>query len=400
MADVGVVRGAANTPVSSPMVLGYGTTTSILVREVGNKIFYLDPSAAPFTLLTERAGNQGTSNPKFEWYEKSLRPKTVTSTLATTNGVTLDASDDNVLRVRDLVTNTSTGEVALVTAQANATSYTVVRNLQAQGGGFTTTSGQTWLVIGSANTEGADVGIPDEWKETHKFGLTQIFRTPFGATRTREATDTYIGQTRPRLRAEEAIAHALDIERGFMFGVRSDGTSAGTLSGYRTTGGFTYYATSNVLALGGAALTEPDLEVWLESVFAHVASGDSRVLFASPAVVSAFDQLAAERIRLVPSDTTYGIAVKQFITSHGTFNIIKHRLMGSSFGGSLYVAGAFCVDPKMLKMRTLSGGSTKLLMDRQGNGVDGWIDEYLTECGLQLTNPEVHGTITGVGAIA
>lgn len=378
------------------MTTGYGTTTSVLVREVGNKIFYLDPSAAPFTLLTERAGNKGTSNPKFEWYEKSLRPKTVTSTLATTNGATLDASDDNVLRVRDVIMNVSTGEAALVTAQANATSYTVVRNLQAQGGGFTTTSGQTWLVIGSANIEGADVGIPDEWKETHKFGLTQIFRTPFGSTRTREATDTYIGQTRPRLRAEEAIAHALDIERAFMFGVRSDGTTAGTLSGYRTTGGFTYYANQNVLALAGAALSEPDLEVWLESVFAHVASGDSRVLFCSPAVVTAFDQLAAERIRLVPSDKTYGIAVKQFLTSHGTLNIVKHRLLD----GSLYDAGAFAVDPKMLSLRTLSGGSTKLLMDRQGPGVDGWIDEYLSEVGLQLTNPEVHGTITGVGAVA
>lgn len=396
MADVGVVRGLANTPVSSPMVTGYGTTTSVIVREVGNKIFYLNPSAAPFTLLTERAGNKNTANPKYEWYEKSLRPKTVTSTLATTNGTTFDASDDNVIRVRDLITNTSTGEVALVTAQATATQYTVTRNLQAQGGGFTTTSGQTWLVIGSANTEGADVGIPDEWKETHKYNLTQIFRTPFGASRTREATDTYIGSTRPRLRAEVAIAHALDIERAFMFGVRSDGTTAGTLSGYRTTGGFASIATSNPLSLGGAALTEPDLEVWLESLFQHTASGDSRVLFCSPSVISAFDQLAAERIRLVPSDETYGIAVKQFLTNHGTLNIIKHRLLA----GSLYNAGAFALDPKLASMRTLAGGSTKLLMNRQGPGVDGWIDEYLSEVGFQLTNPEVHGTITGVGAIA
>lgn len=396
MADVGIVEGAANTPVSSPMVTGYGTTTSVLVREVGNKIFYLDASAAPFTLLTERAGNKNTSNPKYEWYEKSLRPKTVTSTLATTNGTTFDASDDNVVRVRDLLTNTSTGEVALITAAGSATSYTIARNLQAQSGGFATTSGQTWLVIGSANTEGADVGIPDEWKETHKYNLTQIFRTPFGASRTREATESYIGTTRPRLRAEVAITHALDIERAFMFGVRSDGTSAGTLSGYRTTGGFVNFATSNVLALGGAALSEPDLEVWLEDVFQHVASGDSRVVFASPSVISAFDQLAAERIRLVPSDTTYGIAVKQFLTSHGTLNIVKHRLLA----GSLYDVGAFAVDPKMLSMRTLAGGSTKLLMNRQGPGVDGWIDEYLSEVGLQLTNPEVHGTITGVGVVA
>lgn len=397
MADVGVVRGSLPAPpVTSPMTTGYGTTTSVLVREVGNKIFYLNPSAAPFTLLTERAGNVGTQNPKYEWYEKSLRPKTVTSTLATTNGTTFDASDDNVMKVRDVITNVNTGEVALLTAQANATSYTIVRNLQGQGGGFVTTSGNTWLVIGSAYQEGADIQAPDEWKETHKFGLTQIFRTQFGASRTREATDAYIGKTRPRLRAEEGIAHAIDIERAFMFSVRSDGTTAGTLLGHRVTGGFTFYATSNVLALAGAALTEADLEVWLESVFQHTASGDSRTLFCSPSVITAFDQLAAERIRLVPSDKTYGIAVKQFLTGHGTLNLVKHRLLDGTF----YDAGAFAVDPKMLSMRTLSGGSTKLLMDRQNPGVDGWIDEYLSEVGLQLTNPEVHGTITGVGAAA
>lgn len=398
MADVGIVKGAAVPPVSTSMTVGYGTTTAVLVREVGNKIFYLDPSAAPFTLLTTRAGSRGTANPKFEWYEKSQRPKTTTSTLATTNGTTLTATgSDNVIKPRDVIQNTTSGEVVLVTSQDTATQYQIVRNLQGTSGGYTTTSGDTWLVIGSAFAEGADVGLPDEWKETHVFNLTQIFRTPFGATRTREASETYFGSTRPRLRAESAIMHALDIERAFLFGVRSDGTSAGTLGGYRTTNGFTSFATQNVLAVGGAAISEPDLENWLEDVMQHTASGDSRVLFCSPQVISAFDQMAAERIRLVPSDTTYGIAVKQFLTAHGTLNLVKHRLLVAP---NLYSAGALAVDPKMLTQRTLSGGATKLLMDRQGNGVDGWIDEYLTETGLQLTNPEVHGTITGVAAVA
>jgi len=402
-----IVKGgsSAPVPVSSAQVLGYDTTTSLLVREVGSKIFYLDPSAAPFTLLTERSGNSGTSNPKFEWYEKALRPKTTTlaagskvadDTTTTTAGIV--AVDSNVIQIRDVVLIPSTGELVLVTAQSDATTYNVVRNLQADGSGFTATDGDDVFVVGSANYEGADVGIPDEWQETHKYNYTQIFRRPFGATRTREASETYFGQTRPKMRAEKAIEHAIDIERALMFGTRYTSTSTNTIQ--RTTGGFTYWATSNPLDLSGASLSEPDLEGWMEDIFHHTASGDSRVLFCSPLVITAMDQLAAERIRLVPSDKTYGIAVRQYLTSHGTLNIVKHRLLENGTGGDGYGDWAFCVDPKKVKMRTLSGGSTKLLMNRQGPGVDGWVDEYLSELGLEFNNAEVHGILKNVGAAA
>lgn len=402
-----IVKGgsSAPVPVSSGQTLGFDTTTAVIVREVGSKIFYLDPSAAPFTLLTERSGSSGTSNPKFEWYEKALRPKTTTLVASATGpedgttGTSIAFGDADVVRIRDIILMPSTGELMLVTALATSTTGTVVRNLQADGSGFTATAGDDIFVVGSANYEGADVGIPDEWQETHKYNLTQIFRTPFGATRTREATDTYFGKTRPKLRAENAIAHAIDIERAFMFGTRYQSSSSNTIQ--RTTGGFTYWATSNPLDLSGSSLSEPDLEGWMEDLFAHTASGDSRVLFASPQVITAVDQLAAERIRLVPSDKTYGIAVRQLLTSHGTLNIVKHRLLEFGASGTQgYGDWAFCVDPKMLKMRTLSGGSTKLLVNRQGPGVDGWIDEYLTEVGLQFSNAEVHGILKNVGAAA
>lgn len=395
---------SAPVPVSSTGTLDYGGTTTILVREVGSKILYLDPSAAPFTLLTERAGNQGTSNPKFEWYEKALRTKTtqmhsssdVDGATDTTSLVTTDA---DVLRVRDVILTPSTGELMLVLTQTDTTTYTVTRNLQADGTGFSPTASDDIFVVGSANFEGADVGIPDEWQESQKYNLTQIFRTPFGATRTREASETYFGQTRPRLRAENGIMHSIDLERAFMFGTRYESSSGNTVT--RATGGFTYFATSNPLDLSGASLSEPDLEGWLEDVFAHTTSGDSRTLFASPQVITAFDQMAVDRIRLVPSDKTYGITVKQFLTGHGTLNIIKHRLLEFGPTGTQgYGDEAFLVDPSKLKYRTLSGGATKLLMNRQGNGVDGWVDEYLTECGLQLSNAEVHGRLKNVGAAA
>jgi hypothetical protein len=52
------------------------------------------------------------------------------------------------------------------------------------------------------------------------------------------------------------------------------------------------------------------------------------------------------------------------------------------------------LDMSKARYRTLQ--ETQFLPDRQGNGVDGFIDEYLTECGLELANPDLHGRLTGV----
>jgi len=396
---------AANEPFSSANTLGYGTTTSNLERQVGNKVFYVDPSASPFTLLTSRAGSRSTDNPKFEWYEKSLRQKwdsvNQTNVVTATTAITVD--DGTVFQANDLVLVPSTSEVMRVTSVAGNV-ITVVR-------GATTGPGETaattiadngdLIVIGGAWKEGADAGIPDEWQESHKFNYTQIFRRPFGASRTREGSNSYLGQTRPRLRAEKAIEHAIDIERAFLFGQRAEVISGNSV--YRNTRGFDTWATSNVKDAGGT-LTENELEDWLADVFAKTASGDSRVLFASAKVVSVIDQLAASRLQMVPSDKTYGIAVGQYLTSHGTLNIVKHRLLeksqstGAGAGAAFKDDEAFCVDPKMLMKRDFVNGATKLRMDVQTPGVDGWIDEYLTETGLQFSIPAVHGVLENVTA--
>ena len=62
-----IVRGAAGLGPASDQTVGYGGTTAVIVREVGSEVFMLDPSASPFTLLTDRSGSVGTDNPRFEW---------------------------------------------------------------------------------------------------------------------------------------------------------------------------------------------------------------------------------------------------------------------------------------------------------------------------------------------
>ena len=407
MAIPTIIKGGANAGVATDQTTGFNTTTAIMVRDVGSKIYHLDPSENPFTLLTDRAGSKPASNPRFEWYEKQLRPK-VTSLDGTGSDVdgsatntSLVVADNDVLKVGDLVSNPARAEIYRVTGRTDATTFTVTRGAAGSTATTAAADADDLFVIGSAWAEGVDVGVPDEWQESQKFNFTQISRTAFGSSRTREASETYFGQSRPRLRAEQAIAHAIDLEKCFLFGGRSESTAT-TNAPLRTTGGFTFWATSNVTDLLGASLSEPDLETWLESVFQHTASGDSRVLFCAPSVITALDQLAVGKIRTVSdSSLTYGISVKQWLTSHGTLNIVKHRLLAKPLTQDMtagYTSVAYAVDPKMLSNRPIQ--TTVLKMDRQTPGVDGFIDEYLTEQGLQMTNPEVHGILKNIGAAA
>lgn len=374
--------------------LGFNGVTSVLVRDVGSKIFYVDPTAAPFTLLTSKAGSKVANNPKFEWYEKSLRPKKTQADGAALIGATsITVDDGTTFQVGDLVLNPRTSEIVRVTANTSTT-ITVVR-AQAGTAAVAVADNDDLFVIGSANAEGGDVGTPDEWQEVQKYNYTQIFRRPFGATRTREGAESYFGQTRPRLRAEKAIEHAIDMERAMLFGGRAEDTSGTQVR--RTSGGFFFYATSNVKDAGGT-LTEQELEDWLADVFATTSSGDSRTLFASPKVISVLDMLGLAKLQTVPSDKTYGISVKQYLTSHGTLNIVKHRLLENGAGGNGFGNYAIAVDTSRLMYRPYSNGATKLLIDRQSNGVDGYVDEYLTEAGWEIHNPAAHGTLKNVTA--
>lgn len=397
-----------SSPTRGPVTgdtLGFNGTTSIIEREVGTEVLYLDPSVAVYTILSDKAGNAPTDNPRYEWYEKTLRDKT--TLLEADNGdvegsavtTSLGISGTDVVAVGDLVRNTNTEEVYFVTARVDSNTFTVIRGAAGSSASAAGADADPLVVIGSAFAEGVDVPATDEWQEVHKYNLAQIFRRSFGSSATREATQTYFGKGfRDRLAKEKGIEFAMDIERAFIAGGRSEvqadgdgAVSAGT-GVLRTTGGFLSVATSNVLDLAGVALSEPTFEDFLEDVFAHTASGDSRTLLGGPSFITVLDMLAVDKIRTVSdSALTYGIAVRQYQTSHGTLNIVKHRILSDL--GTDYARGALIVDPKKLRLRTLSGRATKLMKNRQGPGVDGWVDEYLCEVGAQTMNAEVHGVI-------
>lgn len=362
------------------------------VRDVADTIQYLDPNENPFVLLSKASGKRTATNSKFEWIEKELPTKSTRVDTTTGTGTTVQVDDASIFFVNDVVQVLRTTELMRVTA-VSSPNLTVERGV----GSVATAAladNDDLLIIGTSNAEGGSLGVPRSVQETYPYNYTQIFKLPIGTTGTESVSENYGGRDQPRLRKEAGVYHMMEIERSFLYGQRNIDTTS-TANPVRYSGGFTYWVTTNLQSASGT-LTEPEMETFTQTIFQATGAGNTRVLFAAPGVVSIIDQLAAGRLQTVPSDKTFGIEVLTWLTSHGRFNIVKHRLLENGPGGTGYGGFALAVDPKKVQYVPLRERDTKLRMDVGTPGDDSWTDEYMTECGFQISNQKVHGILYSV----
>lgn len=373
------------------------------IRDVSKKIHQLDPNAAPFTLLLQRGKKQQCNEPKFEWIRKELAAKwsqvnDATGMVAGDTAMVVDHA--RYFSVGDIVNVVRTGEKVRVSAvNVDTQTLTVVRGVGSTAAAAIN-DGDDLQIIGNAYAEGSPVGLEKSHIEEYLFNYVQIFRHPFGVTGTQDATVGYMGKDKPRLRAEKAIEHKIELERSALFGERNIDTTS-TNNPRRYTGGALYFLADNIKDAGGA-LTAPEIWEWLQDVYQHTGGGggNSRILFASPLILTVIDQLAFAagnaQLNMVPSDKTFGLAVNQWVTSHGTFSIIKHRLLEDGLGGTGYGGYGLLLDPSEWAYKTLPGRDTHLETDIGERGTDAWTDEYFTECGWEVGLSKTQGVLKGV----
>jgi hypothetical protein len=236
---------------------------------------------------------------------------------------------------------------------------------------------------------------------------TQRFKESIKVPDTIMSTELYGEPELNRLRKSKGIAHLIKIENALLFGEKSLKTPATTITTSeeeeRTTGGLLSWISSNIKTLGdgslsgGASLTESDFNTWLEDVMKYPGSmaSSKRTLLASPRLCSVIDGWGRDKLQTLPTTETYGIAVKQYISSHGTLNIIKHPLLDGSYYGSYGII----VDMSSVGYRYLSGLDTKLYVDISNRyTTSGQVDQYESECGLYLALEALHGLIKGVNS--
>lgn len=149
--------------------------TSQIVRDVADRLAYLDPNAAPFTLLTRKADTRVAESYKFEWFEKELSPKLdqVNNGAGYAAGATSIVVDNGAyFRVGDIVQVARTAEVFRVTAISSNT-LTVVRAV-GETSAAAMVDNDDLFILGSAYAEGASVGTEHSHQETAVYNYTQI----------------------------------------------------------------------------------------------------------------------------------------------------------------------------------------------------------------------------------
>ncbi len=370
-----VVRGAMDTTDLSGR----------LVIDMSSGISLLSPTETPILTLLAKKGKKETKSPKFEWLEGDLgaRWDRVVGDYLPAETL-IEVEHAAYFNVRDLVQVVPTGELMLVNeVNVSANTITVERGWGSVPATNITDTDDI-QIIGNVNEEGASAREAIMNTPASNYNYTQIFRTTVNITATARNSSTWDGSDLAFMRYKAGIEHALDIERAFIFGERKEDLT-GTHP-KRTTAGILSVISTNRFDAGGS-LTEDKFNSYLADIFAY--GSNTKYLFCSGKLISIIAGWARGLLTTRPTDTVTGIAITEYISAHGKLFIVPHRLLK----GNVYSEYGIFVDLDELTYRYLTGRDTKLYTNIQSPGYDGEIDEYLTECGLEIRQEQKHGVI-------
>jgi len=336
-----------------------------------------------------------TTNPEFKWFEdvyggRYARAATAQAASAGTCVVTgAGSSSAYIFTINDVVRNSRTGENYLVTAIAGANTITIT-NSYGDTAAATIAAGDGLFIIGNVNSENSGARNVNTTRSTSCSNYTQIFKTSISVSGTEKAAGLYGGKDLPYQRAKKGTEHALDIERAFWFGQKLSETST---YARRATGGVDEFITSgsSYVQNQGGPLTAPDLNTFLREGFTY--GNTTKVLFAGGLVLQAINEIARGQIVTKTGDTTYGVKISEWQTAFGTINIVHNPLFVEDFAGCAYL-----LDMECFRYRYMDGRDTKLELNIQANDVDGEIDQYITEAGLERKQAPRHALLKGVTA--
>jgi hypothetical protein len=359
--------------------------------DMAQKILLLEPDAAPLTVITKNIDKRKTGNPKFQWFEDELDPRfdAVNNGAGYASGATSIVVDNGAyFEVQQLVYVPRTGEMMRVTAISTNT-LTVVRGVGSTAAALV--DNDELLIANTAQPEGDASRVARSRNPTPVFNYTQIFRTPWDATETERHSEFEADDDWDYQAMKHGIEHKKDIEYALMIGRPSEDTSSGQAR--RTTGGFAHFVSSNVTDAGGT-FTEAELFTALRPSFRFGAK--EKWGFASQLSVDVMNGFPRGKLEIQQGEKTFGLRVMQYISPHGTLNLVTHYLLeGSTLGGQIWIMDTDVVTYRYLQNKR-GGRDTALHTEIQANDVDGRKDEYLTECGLQFGLEKRHGKVIGI----
>jgi hypothetical protein len=375
--------------------------SNLRVVDMADKIYLLQPEAAPLYVLVSKLNKRVAINTTVQWPENDLNPSW--SSLAASAGsatlnLTVAGGEGYYFNVYDLVKIPSTGEIILITA-ISVSAVTAVRGYGSTAAASAASS-STLVIIGSAFEEGsASTALTTKSRTaTLAYNYLQTIRKSVEVTNTMLNSELYGGNYRAYERKVKGIELMRDIERMALYGERYEdtGSKSTVTHARRVSGGADYFIGTNVTAVGGI-LTESDFEAFIRTVTRF--GGDEVYLLSSPLIISVISQWAQGKLQMYPKDKTYGIAIAQYLSPHGTLNLIKDYMLenaGSVSNTSLYGGYAFALKLDEMVYRYLTNRDVTMEADIQHPGDDFVKDQYICEIGFEFHNEEKHGMLTGV----
>lgn len=292
--------------------------------------------------------------------------------------------------------------------------------------------GKTVLYAGNAFAEGrSNVDIQQRTEiPVEVYNYTQIHRTKISFTRREMKTPVVFdksGTYKHRTR-EQLLRHMVGIENMLLWGARQKDTGGGTGSqvvpstgAYAPTtfaGGilwyleqweaqYSLYRGGNGSSTGPAAvtldsddekriienstgvITEEMWDTYMERIFRFTSNTSGEKLWiGGNKQLLVLNQLARSKSNLwveVPHKDAYGYEVWKWVTPFGTLYLKTHPLF-NDIAELNY--NAFIIDVKNLKYRAYKDSDTVLLKNRGDRDYDGIVNEWFSDCGLEMWQPE------------
>lgn len=365
-------------------------------------LMLLEPrNGASLYRLTAAMQNEPTDDPEFRWWNEAVDMYQFQINGAIGSGVTTVTFDDRCTRLKagDHLRSALTGEVIRVLTVISDTQVTVQRAMGPGGSAAGTAAAiaddTKFLYIGSGYREGAPRAIGVSFNPTSDYNYTQIFRDPIEWTRTAQKTKYRTGDPMKHDKRRALHKHALGIERAFFLGTRYETLESN--QPLRMTGGLLdFIPVANVASISTAAttgeLTLEEFEGFYARMFAY-GSGE-KLAYTSLAVLMAMQTMIRKNsnYQFMQGQAELGMNVSRFVSAAGTLVLTEHPAFGQ--GGGFLEDSIVVLDTAALKYRYIT--DTTYLQDRGDKGTDGKTDEYLTEAGLEVHNPEKFFWLKGI----
>jgi uncharacterized protein DUF5309 len=362
--------------------------------EMGDRIKMLVPDETPFTTFSMSLSKTRTGWPEYKGLEDDVLPRFDSAAAAATNvAVQVTVATGSKFQPNDVVIVTRTGDQLVVSA-VNANVLDVARGPNAAA----INNGDELLIAGSAQPEGDRSRVPISANPVPVQNYTQILRRSWELTGTSYASEN---ETNPHdwdyQAAKVGIEHKRDIERTLLFNGAPSKATATNGQPLRTTGGFIWSIKTNQMDAAGG-FSEDEFNAFARLVFRY--GSKRKVLMGSPLATSVLNTFPMSKVRISQSEKKYGINVTTFVSPFGELGLVTNwEMEGSKYGGVLLAYDAANVRYRYLQ-NSKANRDSHVNTNIQPPDQDSRRDEWLTECGLEVSLEKTAGIVTGITGAA